>query len=522
MSILKSAMARRQRHSASGAFRLLELMAISSVVAACAGGPKPTGPVPQGVALPVQPPALQQEFRGVWIATVNNIDWPSKRGLSTDSMKKELLALIDRAAQLHFNAIVFQVRPAGDALYKSSIEPWSPFITGTMGKAPDGDFDPLAFVVKESHARGMQVHAWFNPYRAGFVNDRWQPSADHVSKKHPEWVRKYGSFYWMDPGDPKVREYSLSVFRDVAKRYDVDGIHIDDYFYPYVEKDSAKKDIPFPDDATYKAYQLAGGKLDRSDWRRENVNKLVKGMAEVVHQVKPWVLVGVSPIGVYRPGIPAGAGFDAYESIYCDSKKWLNEAWVDYYVPQLYYLRTAKAAYEPVMKWWVSENTKGRHLWIGNFTTRVGTQEGWTVDELVQQIQLTRQSRGATGNVHFSAKFLYGTTPVAEAMRTGPYAEPALVPASPWLGSAKANAAPRLETTNLGSDVAVRILPGDKAPVRFWVVRYYDGTRWLSDIVGGETNIVKLPAGLEHPFWVVVSGVGRTGVEGAFGAVKVQ
>ncbi len=493
---------------------------------ACGGPPAPEGPTPRGgagVALPVQPPALQREFRGVWVATVGNIDWPTKRGLSTDSMTAELLALVERAAQLHFNAIVFQIRPAADALYKSKIEPWSPFITGTMGKAPDGDFDPLAFVIKESHERGMQVHAWFNPYRAGFADGRWQASADHVSKKHPDWVVRYGGYYWMDPGIDAVRKYSLSVFKDVVERYDVDGIHIDDYFYPYVEKDSAtRQDIPFPDAGTYKAYQLAGGKLSLSDWRRENVNKLVKGMAEVAHSVKPWLLVGVSPIGVYRPGEPEGARFDSYESIYCDSKKWLNEGWVDYFVPQIYYLttQTRSTPYGPALKWWAQENTRSRHLWAGNFTTRTGGRDAaWTVDELVQQIKLTRQQKGASGNVHFSAKFLYGTTPIAEALRTGLYAEPAVVPPSPWLGQEKP-AAPTVSIGGSEQAPLVQFAPGNKVPVRYWVVRYYDGTQWQTQIVGHETSSVTLPAALERPFYVAVSAIGPSGMEGPLGTAR--
>lgn len=510
--------------------RLLACAVVAPILAACAGtrvGEAPTGeaPTPRPAAraatvpLPVQPPPLQRELRGVWIATVNNIDWPSRRTLPVDSMKAELLQLIDRAAQLHFNAIVFQVRPAADALYRSRIEPWSPFLTGAMGLAPAGGFDPLAFVIKESHARGMQVHAWFNPYRAGFVNRSWVTTSEHVSQKHPDWVRKYGSFYWMDPGIPEVRQYSLSVIKDVVRRYDVDGVHIDDYFYPYVEKDSVtKEDIPFPDDDSYKAYRNAGGTLDLGDWRRENVNQLIRGMDEEVHALKPWVLVGVSPIGVYRPGIPSG-GFDAYASIYCDSKKWLNEGWVDYYVPQIYWTTASKNPYAPVLKWWATENVLGRNLWAGNFTTRVGGRDTtWTVDELVDQVKLTRAQQGATGNVHFSAKFLYGTTPVAEALRTGPYADLAVVPPSPWLGR-QAPAAPNV--TIAGESVT--FTPGDAVPVRFWVVRYYDGTRWFTDVLGHEATSYTLPAGLERPFYVAVSAIGGAGgFEGPLGTARAD
>ncbi len=511
--------------------RSIVLTLAAAGLAACAGarvGEAPTTPTPRpgapaAVSLPVPPPPLQREFRGVWIATVNNIDWPTRRTLPVDSMKAELLALIDRAAQLHFNAIVFQVRPAADALYKSRIEPWSPFLTGAMGLAPPGDFDPLAFVVREAHARGMQVHAWFNPYRAGFASKSWVPTSEHVSQKHPEWVKPYGSFYWMDPGIPDVRAYALSVVKDVVQRYDVDGVHIDDYFYPYVERDSAtKKPIPFPDDDSYNAYRMAGGTLDLGDWRRENVNKLIRGMDEEVHALKPWVLVGVSPIGVYRPGEPQGARFDAYSEIYCDSRKWLNEGWVDYYVPQVYYLtrQATSTPYAPALAWWAAENTQGRLLFAGNFTTRVGGRDtAWTVDELVEQIKLTRAQKGAGGNVHFSARFLYGTTPIAEALRTGPYAELALVPPAPWLGRERP-AAPQVSIAEEGDQPTVTFTPGDAVQVRFWVVRYYDGTRWFTDVLGHETTRYALPAGLERPFYVAVSAIGPNGMEGALGTAR--
>lgn len=499
----------------------LALASASALAAGCALGQPPAAPTPEGrapVPVPSRPPELQREFRGIWIATVGNLDWPSRSGLSADEQKRELIALLDRAAQLHLNAIVFQVRPAADALYRSAVEPWSPVLTGTMGRAPDGDFDPLALAIAEAHARGMELHAWFNPYRAGFRNGSWSASPDHITRTHPEMVRTYGSYYWLDPGDPAVRAYTIRVITDVVRRYDVDGVHLDDYFYPYQEKDASGAVIPFPDDETYGAYQMAGGALARADWRRENVNTLIRQLYAAVHLTKPWVQFGISPFGIYRDGQPA-PGLDAYATLYADSKKWLNSGWVDYFAPQLYWLSDSRQAYAPMLAWWVSENAHARHVWPGNFTSRVGSTAGWTVDELLRQIELTRQQKGATGNIHFSARILRGAGGVAEALGTAAYSELALVPASPWLGP-REPAAPAVDLYDLGTSARIRITRGDATPVRFWTVRCYDGTRWFSDVIDGAATSYRLPEGLERPFYVVVNGISRTGVEGATMSVR--
>ncbi len=493
-----------------------------TLVAACAPPPPPTAPEPvvtPPVMLPSAPPEIRREFRGVWVATVGNMDWPSRPGLSVDAMKAELLAIMDAAVQTHLNAVVLQVRPACDALYSSSIEPWSAVLSGTMGQAPAGGFDPLAFAVAAAHARGLELHAWFNPYRAGFVRSGWVPSEGHVARAHPEMVRRYGSYYWLDPGDPKVRAYTLSVIRDVVRRYDIDGVHLDDYFYPYLERDGGGRIIPFPDDDSYDAYRLAGGTLARADWRRENVNKLVQDIDGAVHALKPWVKFGISPFGLYRDGVPA-PGLSAYDELFADSKKWLNNGWVDYFSPQLYWLSSSRQAYGPVLQWWVSENEHQRHIWPGNFTSMVGRGDGWSVDELVHQIELTRAQRGADGNIHFSAAILRGSSPLLSALQDL-YAAPALVPASPWLG-ARRPAAPLLELVDgPAGDASLRITPGDATPVRFWTIRYYDGTDWYTAIIDGAARRYALPQGLERPFWVVVAGVSRTGMEGA-GATAVR
>src|SRR5688572_3363792 len=234
--------------------------------------------VPYARALPSEPdaPPVPREFRGAWIATVDNIDWPSRQGLSVDAQKAELLALLDHSAAIRLNAVIFQVRPAADAFYTSTLEPWSVYLTGRNGRAPDPDWDPLAFAVAEAHLRGLELHAWFNPYRAKFRGDPGPLSSRHVSRTMPSVVKRYGSYLWMDPGEPTVRAHTTKVIIDVVRRYDIDGVHIDDYFYPYPEADRRGREIPFPDDPSWKRYQRSGGTLDRDDWRRRNVDLLVE------------------------------------------------------------------------------------------------------------------------------------------------------------------------------------------------------------------------------------------------------
>ncbi|HWL40671.1 MAG TPA: family 10 glycosylhydrolase, partial [Gemmatimonadaceae bacterium] len=283
-------------------------------------------------------PPVRREFRAVWVASVRNIDWPSKPGLSTQEQKDELIGILDRSAALRLNAVILQVRPAADALYASPYEPWSEYLTGRMGKAPDPYYDPLEFAVNEAHRRGLELHAWFNPYRARHPSSRSPASRDHISRTHPSLVKTYGTHLWMDPGERLIREHSIKVVLDVVKRYDIDGVHIDDYFYPYQVLDKNKKVVPFPDDASYRRAMKKGPKLERDDWRRQNVDHLIQRMYDEVKKVKPWVLVGISPFGIWRPGNPPGVvGLDQYATLYADAKKWEQEGWLDYLTPQIYW-----------------------------------------------------------------------------------------------------------------------------------------------------------------------------------------
>jgi len=409
-------------------------------------------------------PPVTREFRGAWLATVANIDWPSKPGLSTERQQAELVAILDKAVLLRLNAIVMQVRPACDALYASKLEPWSEYLTGVQGQAPSPYYDPLTFAVAEAHKRGLELHAWFNPYRAKHPTCKSPLCATHISKTQSAIVCTYGEHLWLDPGEKATQEHSLAVVMDVLKRYDIDGVHLDDYFYPYHESKSGKE-IPFPDTESYKKYLHIGGKLDREDWRRENVNVFVQRLYKAVKAEKPWVKFGVSPFGIWRPHYPQQIkGFDAYVQIYCDSRKWLTNGWLDYVVPQLYWpiARTAQS-YPVLLKWWVEQNKMGRHVWAGNYTSMVaegGKSKGFPPEEIVNEIKATRRQSGASGNVHFSMKTLERNTDgLSDQLIRGVYALPTLIPASPWLGKTPP-AKPKIKIENdpMTGAVAVHLL----------------------------------------------------------------
>jgi uncharacterized lipoprotein YddW (UPF0748 family) len=486
---------------------------------------------PRGAAEDTIPPPLAREFRAVWIATVANIDWPSKPGLDVETQKQELLRQLDVARRLHLNAIIFQVRPAGDALYRSEIEPWSYFLTGQMGRAPRPAWDPLAFAIEEAHARGMELHAWFNPYRARHPADKSpRAAANHLSRRAPALVHRYGTFSWMDPGEAEVRRLTLRVVLDVVKRYDVDGVHIDDYFYPYPELDRRRRPIPFPDNRSWSRYVRGGGTLSRDDWRRKNVDDLVRELHAGIRKEKPWVKFGVSPFGIWRPGYPSVVrGLDAYDRLYADSRRWLNEGWVDYFTPQLYWRTSApQQPYADLLEWWRAENTMNRHMWPGNFTNRASaTRTQWPVSEIFDQIYQTRlQLEGLSGNVHFSmSAFMVNTDSLVERLAAGPYAEPVLVPASPWQ-SATMPVAPRVSLGTQPSGFELRITSGglpasgarsapDASSPRWWVIRSLYPDAWRARIVSATDTLVRLPVDAEGklPRFVTVTAVDRVGNE---------
>lgn len=448
---------------------------LSSVIGASAS----LAQQPREAELP-EPPT---EFRALWVATVANIDWPSVRGMPVPQMRAEMNDILDTAARTGYNAIVLQVRPAADVLYPSAYEPWSEFLTGKCGRPPrdvDGsDYDPLAEWIAGSHARGLELHAWFNPFRCRHKDARTGPSAGHVINKRPDIAHEYGEYWWMDPGHPDARAQTLNVMREVVRNYDVDGVHIDDYFYPYPERN-----MPFPDDAMWNQYVATGGTLGRDDWRRDNMNNLVRDMYQMVKREKSWVKVGISPFGFYRPDHPKGVrGFDQYERLYADARLWWREGWMDYCSPQLYWETTAPGQpFVPILQWWVRENQTGRHLWPGLSLSRVSATpgEGRTPAMPAEQMRIIERSPGTDGYVKFSMVALMQDRQGLQQAMTAANGPRAIVPESTWL-DVPAGAMPPAVSLN------VRAAGGDSGVAVWWpegsthtAGLNHDGTRqWI-------------------------------------------
>lgn len=459
------------------------------ILAGCSFLQPSTEPVTQKPPMKLDEPRTEREFRAAWVATVANIDWPSKPGLSTEEQQTEAIAILDSAALLNLNAIIFQVRPQCDALYESKLEPWSYYLTGEQGVAPEPYYDPLKFWVDEAHKRGLQLHAWFNPYRAHHPGGGPVSEFSLVNTK-PDLVKDLGTgFYWMDPAKQGTQDHSLAVVMDVVQNYDVDGIHFDDYFYPYP---SYVEGGDFPDDDSWAEYQAGGGTLSRSDWRREAVNTFIHNLYKQIKAEKPWVQFGLSPFGIWKPFHPESIrGFNQYEQLYADAKLWLNAGWVDYFTPQLYWpISQIPQSYPVLLGWWASENTHQRNLWPGVITSRA-RQEGRAM-EIINKVMVTRgMVPEGPGVVHFSMKALqqnYGG--VADMLLAGPYARKAIPPTSLWL-DAEAPAAPVVGTALDQDQVTVSWSHSDPADVFQTVVYYKMGKEWLYQILPvGQTSLM--------------------------------
>lgn len=459
------------------------------------------------------PPKLKREFRAAWVPSVGNIQWPSKKGLSTQEQKAELISILDRAQLINLNAIILQVRPACDALYASQFEPWSEYLTGQMGKAPSPYYDPLEFAVAESHKRGLELHAWINPFRARFINSTSSTSPNHVTKKYSGMAVSYGKHLWLDPGQKAVHDYSIAVVTDIVRRYDIDGLHMDDYFYPYAERDEAKKVIPFPDDPSWKKYQRGGGKLSRSDWRRQNVDAFVARTHQTVKAAKPWVKFGVSPFGIWKPGHPASTSLKSgnmFEELYCDSLKWWTNGWVDYLAPQLYWpIEPPDQSFTALLKWWSDANVKRRHLWPGMNTAK--TADKWKAVEIANQIKATRAQPGVSGHIHWSMKgVMRNSGGVTDALKPL-YQEPALVPASPWLNNFTP-LKPTLSMTKGDGNHKIQWSAGHEKPA-FWVLQQQYGTEWKTAVVGGQQAAFNWNKKDVKPVRVAVSSINRYGTQ---------
>jgi uncharacterized lipoprotein YddW (UPF0748 family) len=383
--------------------------------------------------------APKREFRAVWVATVDNIDWPSKPGLSSEQQKNEVISILDLHAKNGMNAIIMQIRPASDAFYKSELEPWSKYLTGAPGKAPSPIYDPLQFWIEQCHLRNMEFHAWLNPFRVSM--DALDPlAASHIAFKHPEWVVNYGGKLYFDPGLPETRDFVVKVVTDIVTRYDVDAIHFDDYFYPYPLKED------FPDENSFAQYNRGYTVEQKANWRRDNIDILISTLSENIKKIKPWVKFGISPFGVWRnkaddpDGSETTAGTTNYDQLNADIVKWQKNGWIDYCLPQLYWqIGHPSVDFMTLSKWWAN-HAYNRAMYIGHAVYKLdanSTVPEWKdPNQLVKQIQITRQTPPIGGSAFFSSihfrRDLYGFT---ETLRKKTYKNPALVPTMPWIDS---------------------------------------------------------------------------------------
>ena len=433
----------------------------------------------------VQPPDLPREFRGAWITEVaSNADWPSQPGLSATEQKAELIALLDHAVQLHLNAIIFQVRPSADAVYASAIEPWSEYLTGVQGRPPAPYYDPLAFAIQEAHKRGLELHAWFNPFRVRLASAKSPPAWNDVIRTHPGFIRQYGDLTWLDPGDPAARAYVLSIVLDVVKRYDVDGVQFDDYFYPYPQTDAEGRPIEFPDYATWKKYGEPMH-LSRADWRRANINRFIYGAYLSIKTEKPWVKFGVSPFGIWRPGYPPQIrGLDAYSSLSADSRLWLASGWVDYLSPQLSWaIASPQQSFPVLLDWWEEQNIKGRALWPGLSAAYVGRD--FSADEIARQVQIVRETPGVNGEIYFHLKNLIENNELNSLVRAA-NKNSALVPAMPWLSTSVPDQPVLSVTKETITNLTFHWEPAAGESPKFWVLQYLGTNQvWTSEICPG-------------------------------------
>lgn len=474
------------------------------------------------------PPPAPREFRAAWVATVANIDWPSRPGLGAQAMRAEAVAMLDRARTIGLNALILQVRPAADAIYPSALEPWSEYLSGAQGRPPwqDGEapWDPLAFWVQEAHARGLELHVWFNPYRARHSAAKSPPAPTHVALRAPQLVRSYGDMLWMDPGEPGSAAHTLAVVADVLRRYDVDGVHIDDYFYPYPVAQRGA-DLPFPDDAPFARYVAGGGLLSRDDWRRANVDAMVQAMHQLVRSVRPGTRFGVSPFGLGRPDRrpPGITGFSQYDKLYADVERWLANGWMDYLAPQLYWPRDRVGQpFEPLLDYWLAENGAARHVFPGLFTSRIVVAapervlgpNAWPASEIAEQVLLTRSRPAAGGHIHFSmVALMQDRDGIATLLQRGAYAQPALPPATPWLGD-RAPPAPRLRATGAG----VEIQPAGGERVARWAVWRRREGRWRFEVQAPAATLLQ-PAGEDR---IAVAAVDRLGNLSAYHSLALR
>jgi uncharacterized lipoprotein YddW (UPF0748 family) len=371
------------------------------------------------------------EMRGAWLTTVVNLDWPSSRTLDVETQKKELVKLMDDLYSNGFNAVFFQVRSEADAMYPSPYEPWSYYLTNEQGKAPDPFYDPLEFAIELAHERGMELHAWLNPFRTSRDLGGYKINDSHIIRAHPEWILNFrGSttYSMLNPGIAEVREYVALIVSDIVRRYKVDGVHFDDYFYPYSPPISTEDDLHFKADQR--------GFANISDWRRDNIHVFVRQIRDSIYSIDPMVKFGISPFGI-RLNEDAGTnGSEGYHLIYADSKSWLTEGIIDYIAPQLYWENGHKLApYQPLMEYWSKEAVENsRHIYVGLAPYRLGPPFNWDISELSTMLQLNRQNENQVHGSIFFRTLSVTDNPkgVSDSLKVSWFRNRALVPSMDW------------------------------------------------------------------------------------------
>ncbi len=422
----------------------------------------------------------KREFRSAWITTFTNLDWPSKRGLTSVQQKSEFVNIINHFEKNSINSVIAQVRASSDAFYKSEISPWSEWLTGKQGQAPDNGFDPLQFMLDECHGRNMEFHAWFNPFRAVSHTRFSSVAKDHITNEKPEWFFKYGNSKYYNPGIPEVRAYIIEVVLEVVNNYDVDGVHFDDYFYPYTIKGQVIPDA--------KQFELYGQGCDNiHDWRRENINLLVREVSMAIKNAKPHVKFGISPLAVWRNktqdklGSETASGQSSYDNLYCDTKLWIEEDLVDYMAPQLYGSTKNKYAnYNSLIDWW-TKNDYNHHLYVGHAIYKLDVKNRRSIgtDELVKQVEISRTKKNINGNIYFRAQaFVKNHQNFQTVLTNSIYKFPALIPAMTWIDSVPPSAPLKLKIKSKENGISLKWkAPKYKAltdSAAYYVVYRYD------------------------------------------------
>ncbi len=420
-------------------------------------------------------PHQKVEFRGVWIATVANIDWPKNGNDPIEKQQQDFIDILDFYAQINFNTAIVQIRTSGDALYPTDLAPWSRYLTGEEGKGPEVEgYDPLEWMINETHKRGMEFHAWFNPYRATMTLDTTKLSPEHPFYVHRDWMIPYGTKYYYNPGLPEVKEHLLEIINEVVENYDIDAVHFDDYFYPYKIMNTN-----FDDLETFEKYADEEQSLD--DWRRSNVNTLIRDIHHNINERKPWVQFGISPFGVWRNAHvdPAGsntrAGQTNYDDLYADPMTWMREGWIDYLIPQIYWsMEFPAAGHRTLVQWWSENSHKNTNLYIGNGPYKIKNDKDKAWDkrtEIPRQISLTRNTDEILGNTYFSAKSLINhEKDVVKLIEKKYYKYPSLTPPLPNTQPSVLSSPEIAELTDQGSFVKMYFKNADLENIRHAMV----------------------------------------------------